>query len=56
MQQGSRLRADYEITWDRDGFFVMVETELNKVKDGHQQLVLEVIEVKLLDGSHKSLD
>lgn len=36
--------------------FVMVETELNKVNDGHQQLVLEVIEVKLLDGSHKSLD
>lgn len=21
MQEGSRLRADYEVTWDRDGFF-----------------------------------
>lgn len=21
MQQGSRMRADYDVTWDRDGFF-----------------------------------
>lgn len=21
MQEGSRLRADYDVTWDRDGFF-----------------------------------
>lgn len=34
----------------------MVEAELNKVKDGHQQLVLEVIKAKVLDGSHKSPD
>lgn len=22
MQEGSRLKVDYEITWDKDGFFV----------------------------------
>lgn len=21
MQQGSRLRADYDVTWDKDGYF-----------------------------------
>lgn len=36
--------------------FEMVEAEQTKAKDGCQQLVWQVIEVKLLDVSHKSLD
>lgn len=36
--------------------FETVKAELNKVKDGHRQLLLEVTEVKVLDGSHKPLD
>lgn len=27
-QQGSRLRADYEVSWDRDGFFRNVRNQI----------------------------
>lgn len=27
MQQGSRLKADYEVTWDKDGFFRNTRSE-----------------------------
>lgn len=36
--------------------FEMVEADRNKVTGGPHQLVWEIIEVKLLDGSHKSPD
>lgn len=32
MQQGSRLRADYEVTWDKDGFFQSSRSQVDERK------------------------
>lgn len=30
MQQGSRMKADYEVTWEKDGFFRNAKSETHE--------------------------